>query len=671
MPPRRRATRNTSPPPAMSATDIEEMIAQRVAETVAAAATQRHADAGARGPRECSYKDFMNCKPTYFKGSEGAVGLIRWFEKLESVFRISNCPEQYMVKYSTCTFTDSALTWWNSHADAMGTDLAYEMSWDELKQLLRDEYCPREELQKLESEFWNLSMNGADIAGYTKRFRELAHLCPTMITPPYKKIERYIWGLAPHIQGNVLSSSPQTFQDAVRMAHNLIYQANRQGVNFGKKASENKPSDVSATPSSSKKPDNKRKRPFWKNRDDKNSEKAPVKETAPAKVYAATAPSYPVRKTGYTGTAPLCSKCNLHHTLGCDNVYCNICKVKGHVARDCPKRTCYGCGATGHYKSECPKMKNQGANQARGRAFVINAGDARRDPNTVTGTFLLNNHYASVLFDTGADRSFVSTDFSQLLKITPVALDTKFTVELANGDLIETGIVYPNCPLELSDHSFCIDLMPVDLGSFDVIIGMDWLAKNHAEIVCHEKMVRVPLADGNTLNVQGEKSGTKLNIISSMKARKFLRKGCHAILAHVIEKKPKEKRIEDVPVVCEYPEVFPEELPGLPPTRQKLVDINRTCVFRLLREVIGDEDEEIKTANVGQLVALAVVQTYNPSSFKRLEIMKGSDEIGLDMREFDELRKLEMFFKEEERHGCSVVDLYELVQHARNILPRL
>ncbi|KAK9064954.1 hypothetical protein SSX86_016337 [Deinandra increscens subsp. villosa] len=567
MPPRRRTTRNSSPPPPpppMTPEEIEEMIANRVAETVAAAEAQRQNDNGARGPRECSYKDFMNCKPSNFKGSEGAVGLVRWFEKMESVFRISNCPEQYMVKYSTCALTDSALTWWNSHADAMGTDLAYAMTWDELKQLLRDEYCPREELQKLEAEFWNLTMNGADVAGYTKRFRELAHLCPTMITPLYKKIERYIWGLAPHIQGNVLSSNPQTFQDAVRLAHNLVYQANRQGVNLDKKKSENKAPETSTTPSTNKKPDNKRKRGFWRNRDDK----APAKEAETVKVFAATTPTHVVRKTGYNGGAPLCNKCNLHHTLDCGNVYCNICKTKGHVARDCPKRTCYGCGTTGHYKKDCPKAGNQDPNQARGRAFVINAGDARRDPNTVTGTFLLNDHYASVLFDTGADRSFVSTEFGQLLEITPVALDTKFTVELANGELVETSIIYPNCSLELSDHPFNIDLMPVELGSFDVIIGMDWLSLNRAEIVCHEKIVRMPLEDGNTLNVQGEKSGTQLNLISSMKARKFLRKGCHAILAHVTEKKPKEKNIADVPVVREYPEVFPEDLPGLPPTRQ-------------------------------------------------------------------------------------------------------
>ncbi|XP_071708242.1 uncharacterized protein [Rutidosis leptorrhynchoides] len=110
--------------------------------------------------------------------------------------------------------------------------------------------------------------------------------------------------------------------------------------------------------------------------------------------------------------------------------------------------------------------------------------------------------------------------------------------------------------------------MPVELGSFDVIIGMDWLSKNHANIACAEKSIRIPLANGETLVVQGEKSGAKLNIISCMKARKYLRKGCQAILAHVKAMESEKKRLEDVPVVKDFPGVFPEDLPGLPPHRQ-------------------------------------------------------------------------------------------------------
>ncbi|GKD10260.1 reverse transcriptase domain-containing protein [Tanacetum coccineum] len=120
---------------------------------------------------ECTYQDFMKCQPTSFKGTEGVVDLIRWGEKMETVFHISNCPEKYQVKYATCTLLDSALTWWNSHKRTIGTDAAYALSWRELMKLMTEVYCPRNEIQKMETELWNLSVKNNDIASYTQRFQ--------------------------------------------------------------------------------------------------------------------------------------------------------------------------------------------------------------------------------------------------------------------------------------------------------------------------------------------------------------------------------------------------------------------------------------------------------------------------------------------------------------------
>ncbi|GKB21716.1 hypothetical protein Tco_0855639 [Tanacetum coccineum] len=102
--------------------------------------------------RECTYQDFMKCQPLNFKGTEGVVGLIRWFEKMETVFHISNCPEKSQVKYATCTLLNSALTWWNSHKRTIGTEAAFSMSWRELMKLMTEVYCPRNEIQKMETE---------------------------------------------------------------------------------------------------------------------------------------------------------------------------------------------------------------------------------------------------------------------------------------------------------------------------------------------------------------------------------------------------------------------------------------------------------------------------------------------------------------------------------------
>ncbi|KAJ0555531.1 putative nucleotidyltransferase, Ribonuclease H [Helianthus annuus] len=155
-----------------------------------------------------------------------------------------------------------------------------------------------------------------------------------------------------------------------------------------------------------------------------------------------------------------------------------------------------------------------------------------------------------------------------MLGLTASKLDIPYSIELANGKLVETNEVIRGCVIELGEHEFTLDLLPVELGSFDVVVGMDWLLSNKAEIVCHEKTIRIPMADGETIVDHGEKRDTPLRIISCLKDRKCLKKGCVAFLAHIVDKDAAEPKLEDIPIVKEYPEVFPEDLPGLPPQRQ-------------------------------------------------------------------------------------------------------
>ncbi|GJY56439.1 putative reverse transcriptase domain-containing protein [Tanacetum coccineum] len=232
------------------------------------------------------------------------------------------------------------------------------------------------------------------------------------------------------------------------------------------------------------------------------------------------------------------------------------------------------------FKRNCPKLKNNdhgnqaGNDKAPAKVYVV--GNAEESPdNIVASTFLLNNRYAYILFDTGADRSFVSTAFSSQIDITPSTLDHYYDVELADGRIIGLNTILSGCTLNFLNHPFNINLMPVELGSFDAIIGMDWLAKYQAVIVCAEKIVRIPWGN-ETLIIHGDGSNqgnvTRLNIISCTKMQKYMQKGFPIFLAHVtakeVEDKSEKKRLEDVPIVRDFPKVFPEDLPGLPPTRQ-------------------------------------------------------------------------------------------------------
>ncbi|GJW75265.1 reverse transcriptase domain-containing protein [Tanacetum coccineum] len=144
-----------------------------------------------RVARECTYQDFMKCQPLCFKALK------------------------------ECQLTH-ALTWWNSHVRTVGHDVAYAMTWTDLKKKMTDKYCPRSEIKKLEVELWNLKVKGTDVLGYNQRFQELALLCVRMFSEESDKIEKYVGGLPDMIHGSVMASRPKTMQDAIEMATELM-----------------------------------------------------------------------------------------------------------------------------------------------------------------------------------------------------------------------------------------------------------------------------------------------------------------------------------------------------------------------------------------------------------------------------------------------------------------
>ncbi|GJX65931.1 putative reverse transcriptase domain-containing protein [Tanacetum coccineum] len=222
-------------------------------------------------------------------------------------------------------------------------------------------------------------------------------------------------------------------------------------------------------------------------------------------------------------------------------------------------------------KSMCPDRKKKGGGRkcsgASGHVYAVKDVDQAQGPNVVTGTFLLNNRYFSMLFDSGSDKSFINASLTHLIDNEPERISASYEVELADGRIASTNTVLKGCTLNLVNHLFKIDLMPIELGAFDVIIGMDWLADNDAVIICGKKEVHIPIKN-RTLVVKGDRNSSRLKVISCIKARKYIERGCHLFLAHVTEKEKSEKRLEDVPVICDFPEVFPDDLPGLPPSRQ-------------------------------------------------------------------------------------------------------
>ncbi|GJV66904.1 hypothetical protein Tco_1482413 [Tanacetum coccineum] len=198
MAPKKRTTRSTPATPTTTTSVTNEQLRALINQGVADALAARDADRSMNGDdshnsrtgvrrtervaRECTYQDFMKCQPLFFKGTEGVIELTQWFERMETVFRISNCIVENQVKFATCTLLGVALTWWNSHVRTVGHDVAYAMTWTDLKKKMTD-----------------------------KMFHEESD-----------KIERYVGGLPDMIHGSVVASKLRTMQDAIKMATELM-----------------------------------------------------------------------------------------------------------------------------------------------------------------------------------------------------------------------------------------------------------------------------------------------------------------------------------------------------------------------------------------------------------------------------------------------------------------
>ncbi|GJT43487.1 reverse transcriptase domain-containing protein [Tanacetum coccineum] len=548
MPPKRTST---SEAPTMTQAAIKKLVADSV---VVALEAQAAIMASTNNPNR-------NTEPT---GTP--------FERTESVFSRSNCAEENKVTFATSTLTDDALSWWNAYAQPNGIQQAIKITWTDLKSLLTNKYCPRTEVRKMEDEFYNLAIKGNDLKTYVRRFQELAVLCPNMVPNTEKLMEVFIRGLPRSIEGNVTASKPQTLEEAITITQRLMDQVTKHNSMHGINDHKRKFNDKRNTTNSKNYPNN-RINNYQNNHNNHNNDyrQQQNKRHETFRSYAATL----TENSRYTRSLPSCKKCTLHQTRPC-TVKCQTCNRVGHLTRNCKKKgpaigsyqhpvsvICHACGEKGHYKYQCSKINNS----AHERAYLLRYKNAHRDPNVVTGTFLLNQHLARVLFDSGADKSFVSISLASMLNIPQITLDITYDIEMANGNLVGTNTVIQGATLILLNQPFEIDLMPIKLGSFDVFIGMDWLSKYHARIIFDEKVVCISI-DGETLIIRGDQSKTRLSLISSIKTERYISRGCQVFNAQVIEKKSDDKRLEDIPVVKEFPEVFPKVLPGLPPVRQ-------------------------------------------------------------------------------------------------------
>ncbi|KAJ0902482.1 putative nucleotidyltransferase, Ribonuclease H [Helianthus annuus] len=486
----------------------------------------------------CTFKEFLACKPAEFAGNEGATATLRWLEKTEAVIAISKCADEDQVMYASNLFKEGALEWWNTVLQAKGRREAYAMTWEEFKNLVERKFCPEYEKEQMANKFLNHQMTGVDCRGYTSTFFEYARVVPNLASPEPVLISRYIWGLISEIRNIVKAARPRTIDDAVELANTLTDELIRT-------------------------------------RDEDRKNELAQKITQGFRV--GNSSNFKKRGTGQSSNVPLCKFCKKRHFGKCNRI-CNFCKTTGHREENCRKKTiiCYNCGEAGHIKPECPKLINPADNKPKAaegttkknvRAFQLTTQEAELIPDVIAGTFLVHNVYAKVLFDSGANQSFINTSFCQALKLPLTTVRQIFTVETADGNSIEINQVLQKVEIELSGHKFVANLLPMKLAEFDVVLEMDWLIANHAQIICDRNSIEIQAPTGKVIKISGDKPRKPLKFISVMKVANYERnQGIVYMISVIICTKGKE--FKEIPVVSEYPDVFPEDLPGLPPDRE-------------------------------------------------------------------------------------------------------
>ncbi|KAL0539731.1 hypothetical protein IC582_023947 [Cucumis melo] len=457
-----------------------------------------------------------------------------WLSSLETIFRYMKCPEDQKVQCAVFMLTDRGTAWWETTERMLGGDVS-QITWQQFKESFYAKFFSASLRDAKRQEFLNLEQGDMTVEQYDAEFDMLSRFAPEMIATEAARADKFVRGLRLDIQGLVRAFRPATHADALHLAVDLSLQeranssktAGRGSTSGQKRKAEQQPVPVP-------------QRNFRPGGEFRSFQQKPFEAGEAAR------------------GKPLCTTCGKHHLGRClfGTRTCFKCRQEGHTADRCPLRV------TGI-------AQNQGAGAPhQGRVFATNRTEAEKAGTVVTGTLPVLGHYALVLFDSGSSHSFISSAFVSHARLEVEPLHHVLSVSTPSGECMLSKEKVKACQIEISGRVIEVTLIVLDMLDFDVILGMDWLAANHASIDCSRKEVTFNPPSMASFKFKGGGSKSLPQVISAIRASKLLSQGTWGILASVVDTREADVSLSSEPVVRDYPDVFPEELPGLPPHRE-------------------------------------------------------------------------------------------------------